>query len=239
MLTSARSERSILQYISPLYFATRQDNLQLVKQLIENGANPLDKDANDDTLLHFAALRGRLNILKYLVEDIGCNSATEGHNGGTTLHAAATTEHFHIVKYLVDECKLDPTTFDAFKITPLVYACRSGSLDIVRYLIKDMLEYTKLENIMKYSYEETDDDLVKDPLCCACTMGHLSIIKYLIEECHCDPSLHNKHKLSALHVAVVNGHLPVLKYFIEEKNVLPKMKYCIMPLDSCTYLSTS
>ena len=222
MLTSAKSEQSELQFFSPLCIATLQDNLQLVKQLIENGANPLDKDANGDTLLHFAALRGRLNILKYLVEDEGCNSATEGHDGGTTLHAAAASKHLHIVKYLIDECKLDPTTlFDVFKITPLIYACRSGSLDIVRYLMKNMLEYMKLEDIMNYSYFETDDDLIKDPLCCACIMGDLSIIKYLIEECHCDPSLHNKHKLSALHVAAVNGHLPVLKYFIEEKKCTP------------------
>lgn len=76
MLTSASTERTKLLYFSPLYKATQQDNLQMVKQLIEKGENPLDKDRNDDTLLHFSASIGKLSILKYLVEDVGCNPAT-------------------------------------------------------------------------------------------------------------------------------------------------------------------
>ena len=168
MLTSAKSKRSELQHYTPLYIATQQDNLQLVKQLIENGANPLDKDANNDILLHFSVVIGRLDILKYLIEDLGCNPATEGHEGGTTLHAAAASKQLHIVKYLIEQCQLDPAAFDGAKNTPLVRACLSGSLDIVRYLIINMLEYMNIEDIMNYSYAANDDDTVKDPLCCAC-----------------------------------------------------------------------
>lgn len=51
MMISADSDKKVL-LSSTIYQATNQGNLQLVKDLIESGTNPLDKDVNDDTLLH-------------------------------------------------------------------------------------------------------------------------------------------------------------------------------------------
>ena len=224
MLISAKSERSELQFHSPLYIASQQDNLQLVKQLIDNGANPLDKDANGDTLLHFSALLGRLDILKYLVEDVGCNPATEGYRSGTTLHAAASTDHLHIVKYLIEQCQLDPAALSSKNLTPLVHACYNGSIiDVVCYLIRSMLEHMKMEDIMQHSYIATGDNTVHSPLCAASIMGHLHIVKYLIEDCNCDPSLsQDGNKLITPLLSAVSGsQLHVVKYLTVTKQIKP------------------
>lgn len=153
MMASAELNREKLTHLSPLYIATLNGNLQEVKRLIEEGLNPLDKDINDDTLLHFAAIKGELDILKYLVEDVECNPAMQGFRGTTTLHAAAQGEQFTTVKYLVEQCQLDPIALDHVNWYPLHYACSGGDLEVVRYLIECMSEYMEMEDIL-YDYSE-------------------------------------------------------------------------------------
>lgn len=203
----------MLLHYSPLYIATQQDNLQLVKQLIENGANPYDKDANGDTLLHYAAMKGKLDIFKYLVEDVGCNPATEGYDSRTTLHAAADSNQLHIVQYLIEQCKLDPTDLDNCRYTALSSACTSGDLKIVRYLMTHMLEYMNMEAVLYDSHVVTGDYVVCSPLCRACLGGHLSVVKYLVEECECDTARpEGENFVVPLTAAVSGNHLPVVQY---------------------------
>lgn len=97
MMLSAESGRKTLQFLSPLHKATIIGDLQLVTMLVEEGANPLDRDINNDTLLHHAAKCGELDILKYLVEDVGCNPATGGWHGSTALHSACEASKLSLV----------------------------------------------------------------------------------------------------------------------------------------------
>ena len=112
MMLSARKHKQ-LEPLIPLYIATREGDLEEVKRMVKQGANPLDKDINDDTLMHFAAQCGSLEILKYLIEDVNCNPATEGQNGNTVLHTAAEDGQLSIIKYLVEECNVEVTLPDA------------------------------------------------------------------------------------------------------------------------------
>lgn len=153
MMISAERKRKPLPFINPLRLAISVGNLSKVKQLIEDGKNPLDRDINNETSLHIAALLGQLHILKYLIEDIGCNPATEGWQGSTTLHIAAQAKHLVIVQYLVERCQLDPATaLDSINRSPLVYACHGGGLDVVRYLIRYMHDnmHMNLEDIILF-----------------------------------------------------------------------------------------
>ncbi len=77
------------QHSTQLWTATRQGNIQQVKRLVSMGHNPMGKDTNDQTALHIAAQYGRIQILKYLIEDQGCNPASLGQFGATPLHVAA------------------------------------------------------------------------------------------------------------------------------------------------------
>lgn len=221
MMESARSESTALLFLSPLFIATTVDNLDLVKRLIAEGANPLDKDENENTLLHCAALMGRLEILKYLIEEMGCNPAIEGYRGTSVIHEAAVNGHIHVVKYLVEqpECKLDPSVWDDDKFTPLTYACANGDIAMIAYLIGNM-EDMKKEDIFYHNYA-TDSTSLHSPLCIASFKGRLSAVKYLIEECDCDPSRAEGGDGSKvpLTAAVCGGQLHVVKYLIETQHV--------------------
>ena len=219
MFSSAKFEKRELLVISPLCIAIQLDNLQLVKKLIEKEVNPLDEDEDGYTLLHFAAEAGRLNILKYLVEEVGCNPAVAGNN--TTLHAAAYSNQLHIVKYLIEQCQMDCSASDDSNITPLSYACLQGEYNMARYLIKCMSEHMKMEDIL-YSYSTViaGGYAANSHLGCACIGGNLSIVKYLVEECNCDPFRPElgKKSVSPLILTASFDHLHIMKYLVQMQN---------------------
>ena len=133
MIITADLRRKVQPRFSPLHRAALAGDLDQLHLLLEEKgegerkANPLDRDVNNDTLLHFVAERGKLEVLKYLIEEVGCNPATEGYQGASVLHSAAAAEQLQVVKYLVEDCKMDPTnTFDDLNQSPLVYACWGG-----------------------------------------------------------------------------------------------------------------
>lgn len=185
-------------------------NLELVKLFVETGVNPLDENEDGITLLHLASMHGRLDILKYLVEDQKCVLPA------TTLHMAAEGEQFHIVRYLIEECQLDPTTLDSFDRSPLSYACLNGEVELAHYLVECMRGRgcMKMEDILFHSEVLSevyyDPQLQDNPLGCACLGGHLAAVKYLVEECKCDPNkVYNG--LAPLHIAAGNGFLSIVK----------------------------
>lgn len=126
-------DRKELKSQSLLHEMVLLGNLHQVKQLVKDGANPLDKDLNGDTSLHHAASVGELKILKFFVEDLGCNPATEGWQGTNTLHTAVQAQQLHVVKYLIEECHIDPTALDHLKQSPLHYACRQKNRSVIHY----------------------------------------------------------------------------------------------------------
>ena len=63
MIASAEDTQETESSLSPLCEAVINGDLQLVKTLIEEGANPLYKDISNDTLLHLAASWGQYEIL--------------------------------------------------------------------------------------------------------------------------------------------------------------------------------
>jgi ankyrin repeat protein len=87
---------------TPLNAAARQGNLEVVKYLVEHGAD-IDKSDNnrDKTPLLAASFKGHFDIVKYLVEK-GAKVNAQSINGFTPLHDAAYVGNFEIVKYLIE-----------------------------------------------------------------------------------------------------------------------------------------
>ena len=136
MISSAKQRKELP--LTDLHIATILGNLDTVKKLVENGSNPLDTDINGDTLLHFAAFWGKLDVLKYLIEEIECNPATKGWNGSTILHAAVRRDNLPVIKYLVEDCKVDGTTEDNEGCTAFDLACKYRKIEVVQTLEKSL-----------------------------------------------------------------------------------------------------
>ncbi|MBA3915900.1 MAG: ankyrin repeat domain-containing protein [Acidobacteriales bacterium] len=88
---------------SPLIAAARNGHLDVVKYLVEHGADVDDKDnSRDKTALLAAAFRLHPDIVQYLAEH-GADINAQAINGFTPLHDAAFVGDVATVKYLVDK----------------------------------------------------------------------------------------------------------------------------------------
>ncbi|KAG6913026.1 hypothetical protein DXG01_010334, partial [Tephrocybe rancida] len=61
-------------------------------------------------VLHLGAEAGRMDIVKYCVEECKMNVTTTDHNKRNVFHLGAQAGSMDIVKYCVEECKMDVTS---------------------------------------------------------------------------------------------------------------------------------
>jgi ankyrin repeat protein len=119
------------EFNSDLTKAVKKADLDLVKKLIEQGA---DIHFNNDRALRSASLNGHLHIVKYLV------------NKGANIHIyddealgdASVNGHLDIVKYLIEQ----GVDIHANNDGALRNASYNGHLEVVKYLIDQGADIT-------------------------------------------------------------------------------------------------
>ena len=67
--------------------------------------------------MHRASIHGKLDIIKYLIEEYHSNVEEIENNGRTPLHSASWIGQLNIVKYLVEECHAQITDEIIFNAT--------------------------------------------------------------------------------------------------------------------------
>ena len=82
-----------------LHLASINGHLEIVKLLLESGANVHIKDKGDQTALHLASRNGHLEIVKLLLES-GANVNIKDKNGQTALHYASRYHKSEVVNLL-------------------------------------------------------------------------------------------------------------------------------------------
>ena len=98
-LNAAGEGNSSRRRTTTLHNAAWRGDLELVRFLVENGADIDAKDVDGETPLHWAARQGHLAVVQYLVEQRADVNATNDH--GTTPRAlAAQGGHTDVVAYL-------------------------------------------------------------------------------------------------------------------------------------------
>ncbi len=85
----------------PLRHAAEYGNLNIVKYLVEHGADIYVKKDTDDSL-RWAAKRGNLEVVKYLVEQ-GANIHAQNDK---LLKLVSRNEKMNIVQYLLFDCQM-------------------------------------------------------------------------------------------------------------------------------------
>ena len=156
-------------YETPLYIACSNGNLELVKTLINKGAD-IDRLVNRSiSPLFIASKLGKLDVVNMLIEE-GADINKTGDNTrnyGTPLFVASKLGKVDVVKILIDK-GADINKGDMDELTPLHVASKSGHVDVVNMLINAGADIDK-------------SGMYNTPLRIAIDEGHLNVVKILIE----------------------------------------------------------
>ena len=213
-----------------LYQASKKGDLKKVKELTEEKQfDPLQKVGMFGmNALHYTARFGQLGVLRYFIEERGCNPANQDNRAWTPLHYAALGKHLGIVCYLVAEQQMDPLCCADDGTTPLHAASQAGDINVVRYLVNELSNFLPLKDII--TSRGIDGQL---PIHLAALRGHLEIVKYFITELNCDPNIATPVEYQgritgaggriALHNAAQRGHPHTVKYLIEQCTVIHRI----------------
>ena len=190
---------------TPLIHACRAGRYENVKILLENGADPMSKPANGQSMgIHFACLKDtetNLKIIKLLIEKNPDLININGYNRRTPLHFAVLHNCPKIVEFLIKN-GANINKGDKYLRTPLLLSCKYGYSKITKYLIECGANINKADNSKN------------SPLHYACAFGHLECIKILLEN-GADINCLNMWKNLPLEIAIFKNHNGIVKYLID------------------------
>eukprot|EP00455_Lapot_gusevi_P039654 TRINITY_DN444_c0_g1_i2.p1 TRINITY_DN444_c0_g1~~TRINITY_DN444_c0_g1_i2.p1 ORF type:complete len:212 (+),score=17.10 TRINITY_DN444_c0_g1_i2:141-776(+) len=117
--------------------AVRDGELEFVRKAIRYGCGlPTEADGYDNTLLHYAAFFGYIEIAKFLLTG-GAVVDARNNVSHTPLHLACEShlQPLEMIRMLVRSCQADIQATNMNGWTPLHIACNRGHVQVVRLLV--------------------------------------------------------------------------------------------------------
>ena len=149
----------LLRAISFKDFMTRvrqQNHVYLAKQIFKASITIEWKDSGSPPL-HRVAISGDLDIVQYLVNEVGCDVNGLDSEAYTPLHRAIEYGHLPIVQYLLSQpqCNYE-TRSNNCGMYPLHHAAVFGYLEIInirQYNFKELRQYN-FKELRQYNFKE-------------------------------------------------------------------------------------
>ena len=136
-------------------YAAKSGHTEILKYLIDNGVDVNAKDKKTgDTLLHtllmHAISEGKVDTVRYLIEEKGVDISKEDETGKTEAMYAAMCGNTEKLRTLIEEKGIDVNTKnEKTNNTLLIYAAMHGHVDTIKYLIS---KGANLNATNKYGY---------------------------------------------------------------------------------------
>ncbi|KAL8939033.1 MAG: hypothetical protein Q9216_003582 [Gyalolechia sp. 2 TL-2023] len=193
---------------------------EIVRLLLERGANPRVLDTYNRTIIHSAAVNGQTDILRILFEEnVDVDINAQGTNGRTAMHDATYFNYCSTIKVLFENgARTD--IHDAADRSPLGIAKDMDNLHAVELLTKlRKNEQTRDEagGTLKHtntSMESNDMGMLK-----AAKLGMTETIQFYVSRASSDLTIDlNVSDLdhhTALHLAVSNHRLGILQLLVD------------------------
>lgn len=181
--------------------ACTRRNLEVIRDLVEHGANPLLKNKDGWNSFHIASREGDPLILQYLLAVCPSAWRTESKIGRTPLHTAAMHGCLEAVEVLLQRCQYEPDCRDRCGLTPFMDAVQCGHTDVARLLLKKHKACVSAE-----------DSLGAQAIHRAAVTGQDEAIRFLVSELGVDVDARaGSTHLTALHFAAKEGHVSTVQ----------------------------
>ncbi|XP_026679261.1 palmitoyltransferase Hip14-like [Diaphorina citri] len=131
---SCRNKGTAINPTFDIVKATQNGALERCKELVEAGQDVNEPDSETVTLLHWAAINNRIEIMKYFISQGAIVDAIGGDLQATPLHWATRQGHLDSVVLLIQH-GADPTLMDSEGSTCIHQAAQFGHTRIVAYLV--------------------------------------------------------------------------------------------------------
>ncbi|KAJ5651018.1 uncharacterized protein N7484_004741 [Penicillium longicatenatum] len=192
---------------TPLNVAADLGHFEVVKFLIEKGADISIPNSARWTPVNSAAESGHLEVVKILVEN-GADIEVPNTTSMTPLYSAALRNHPQVVEYLLEQgARTDVQHEHGW--TPLNCAAEDGFIEVAKMLIDHGADI------------EIANDTNMTPLYSASLNGHSEVLKMLLDKgAKCD--VPNKNGWTPINVACSNGHTEVVRMLLEHN---PDLEY--------------
>ena len=142
------------------------ENSDMLRTILDCGADVNLIDSNGWTALHHSADKGDINMAQILLE-AGADVNSYSNARRTPLHLAAASNHTDMVKLLIEN-GADKEFESEDKCTPLHYAAKRGNLECVKELLKSNAIICR------------QDIRLWTPLHYAAYNGHKNVVSYLL-----------------------------------------------------------
>nr|XP_038967543.1 kinase D-interacting substrate of 220 kDa isoform X12 [Rattus norvegicus] len=186
---------------TPLMLAAEQGNVEIVKELLKNGANCNLEDLDNWTALISASKEGHIHIVEELLKS-GASLEHRDMGGWTALMWACYKGRTDVVELLLSHGANPSVTGLQYSVYPIIWAAGRGHADIVHLL---------LQNGAKVN---CSDKYGTTPLVWAARKGHLECVKHLLAM-GADVDQEGANSMTALIVAVKGGYTQSVKEILK------------------------
>ena len=189
-------EKERIKGVTALWCAARAGYLDIVKLLVQSGAQINHATESNSIPLIPACLHGRFDIVEYLVDN-GADIDMPNKDKFTCLMTACYKKHTDVIDYLVQK-GADLNSTDKWGSTALHNAAESGDVEIVKLLLRNGAK------------SQLNDDKLS-PLTAAAVSAEADVVEYLISLPDCD----RKDKIDALEL-LASSYAGIPYYEIEK-----------------------
>ncbi len=130
---------------TPLHLAVRLNNLEIIKLLLQAGADTRVKNKLSETPLHVSAMFGNIEMIDLLLDKDEAGIQDKTDNGHSLLHTAARQNNSEIIKHLIAK-GLAVDIKDDKGWTPLHMAANNGHINVARILIDHRADINAMDN---------------------------------------------------------------------------------------------
>jgi ankyrin repeat protein len=183
-----------------LHGASDRGHTEVVRILLELGADPTAQDKYGWTPLHSASQMGNVEAIWMLLER-GADPEVQDKYGWTPLHIASHLGNVEAIRVLLEQ-GADPTAQDDDGWTPLHTASYMGNVEAIRVLLERGADL------------EAQDKHDNTPLLTASSMGDVEAIRVLLE-LGADPTAQDKSGQTPLHIASWMGNVEAIRVLLE------------------------